>query len=321
MRTACRDLNGPGSVTRFNVEGLANVVGNGSCPTSAQRFHLRNRQFFYGLLLLFVFGSGLPLAKLTAAELQYPLAVVAAADGSVYIADRNLPGIWKLAGEEVKPFFTGSKTFRTPLNAVRCLALDRNGLLLAGDSATREIYRFSADGQPTPLTTGGVGIPMAITLTADGNLVVSDVEIQRLVEVPAAGGPPKIVASINGVRGLATDSQGRIWAASNGGTDALVRFSRDWSQREVLVAGQPFEFSHHLVLGTDDETAYLVDGYGKTVWKIGADRKPEKLVESGLKNPVGLCWKGSDLLVADPHLKQVLELSPTGALRVLPGLK
>ncbi|MFM9068734.1 MAG: hypothetical protein ACKOUR_15600, partial [Planctomycetota bacterium] len=94
-----------------------------------------------------------------AEELGYPLAVAASATGPIYLADRNLPGIWKVEGDKLSLFFQASKKFRTPLNAVRCLTLDRQGKLLAGDSATRDIYRFDEQGQPVALTKGQIGIP------------------------------------------------------------------------------------------------------------------------------------------------------------------
>ena len=85
-----------------------------------------------------------------AQEMQYPVGAAVAEDGTVYIADRNFHGIWKFAGGKLDKFFEGSIKFRTPLNAVRCVALDHQGKLLAGDSATREVYRFDDAGKPVP---------------------------------------------------------------------------------------------------------------------------------------------------------------------------
>ena len=89
-----------------------------------------------------------------AQELNYPLAVAAADDGTLYIADRYLPGVWKVTNGKTEVYFQGSKKFRTPLNAVRCVAIDKQGRLLAGDSATREVYRFDESAKPKPLTGG-----------------------------------------------------------------------------------------------------------------------------------------------------------------------
>ncbi|HBL43028.1 MAG TPA: hypothetical protein DDZ90_06490, partial [Planctomycetaceae bacterium] len=83
-------------------------------------------------------------------------------------------------------FFTGSKVFRTPLNAVRCVAIDKEGHVLAGDSSTREVYRFEKAGaKPQPLTNGGIGIPMDVVVLKNGDLLVSDLELQQIWKVPA----------------------------------------------------------------------------------------------------------------------------------------
>ena len=64
-------------------------------------------------------------STLFAQEMQYPLDVVEADKQTAYVADRNLPGVWKITDGKAEIFFKGSKKFRTPLNAVRCLAIDK----------------------------------------------------------------------------------------------------------------------------------------------------------------------------------------------------
>jgi hypothetical protein len=86
------------------------------------------------------------------AELNYPVSIAVTNSGVIYLADRNLPGVWKIEGDKLTLFFEGSRTFRTPLNAIRCVAIDRDGKLLAGDSSTRDVYRFDDSGKPVGLT-------------------------------------------------------------------------------------------------------------------------------------------------------------------------
>jgi sugar lactone lactonase YvrE len=238
------------------------------------------------------------VSALPAAEMQYPLSIAAAESGPIYVADRNLPGVWKVADGKLELFFEGSKKFRTPLNAVRCVAVDPKGRLVAGDSSTREIYRFSPEGKPEPLSKAGIGIPMAIAFNSQGEILVCDLEIHRIVKVPEAGGEATIVAEVPAPRGIAVDSQDRIWVVSHG-KNQIVRILPG-GKIETVVEGQPFQFPHTLVL--DKElNAYLCDGYAKTVWKVGSDGKPVKLVEGGpLKGPVGIALQGDRLLVADP---------------------
>ncbi len=248
--------------------------------------------------------------------MQYPLAAAVGTDGVVYVADRDLPGVWKLTDNKWSVYFQGSKKFRTPLNAVRCLAIDPQGKLLAGDSATREIYRFDDAGQPQPLTKGNVGIPMALAVAKDGTIYASDLEIQRIVKIPAEGGEPSEFAELAATRGLAIDAEGRLIAVCHG-KNAVIRFSADGKERETLVEGRPFQFSHHVVLGPKGE-AYIADGYAKTIWKVEGKAAPVALVAGEpLKNPVGLAWQGTDLLIVDPHVKAVLRRTTDGKLEVL----
>jgi hypothetical protein len=96
---------------------------------------------------------------LVAEEMQYPLSVAAVGEDSLVVADRMLPGLWKLGGGKAEILFQGQKTFRTPLNAVRAVAVAADGTVHAADSATRDVFKI-VDGQPVPLTQGKIGIPV-----------------------------------------------------------------------------------------------------------------------------------------------------------------
>jgi outer membrane protein assembly factor BamB len=246
----------------------------------------------------------------------YPLAAAVADDGTIYVADRDLPGVWKFSDGKWSIYFQGSKKFRTPLNAVRCLAIDHQGKLLAGDSSTREIYRFDAAGQPQPLTKGGIGIPMSLAVGKDGSIYAGDIEIQRIVKIPAEGGTPEIIAEVTAPRGLTIDDAGRLWVVSHG-KDAVIRLSPDGKQREVIAEGRPFQFQHHIVLGKAGE-AYVADGYAKTIWKVIPGEKPVAFFTGEpLKNPVGLGWWKDELLIVDPHCKAAFHRTVDGKLEVI----
>jgi sugar lactone lactonase YvrE len=262
------------------------------------------------VLALTCLSSGLMGRLCQGQEMQYPLAVVKAANETIYVADRNMPGIWKFEGGQLSVYFEGSKRFRTPLNAVRCLALDAQGNLYAGDTSTREIYRFDAEGQPEPLTKGQTGIPMGIVFDSNGKMFVADLERQAILQVSASGEVTEFV-SIQGPRGIAIDKQDRIWVLTNTG-DALVRFGPDKS-KEVLIAGTPFEFANQLVLD-ESENAYLCDGYAKAVIFVPRDGSPQKLASGEpLKHPVGITLASEVLLIADPHAKAIFSLSKDGS--------
>ena len=271
-------------------------------------------------ILSVMFCSCLAVCSAEESGMKYPLAAAVGADGIVYVADRDLPGVWKFADNKWSVYFQGSKKFRTPLNAVRCLAIDHEGKLLAGDSSTREIYRFDEAGQPQPLTKGNIGIPMAMTVAKDGTIYASDIEIQRIVKIPAAGGEPSEVTELAATRGLTMDAEGRLIAVCHG-KNAIIRLSVDGKEKEVLLEGRPFQFSHHVVIGTAGEL-YVADGYAKTIWKVEGKAAPVAIhAGEPLKNPVGLAWRGAELLIVDPHVKAVLRRTGEGMLEVLSDSK
>jgi streptogramin lyase len=261
------------------------------------------------LLIVFVLMLAYAPAA-AAAEPQYLLGIAADSSGKVFLADRELPGVWQLADGKLSLFFQGSKKFRTPLNAVRCVAIDNDGKVLAGDSATRDVFRFGDDKQPVPLTKGEIGIPMSIVVLKSGDLLVADLEVHRIVRVPAAGGKPTVFAQITAPRALALDKDERLWVISHG-KDAIVRFGAD-AKPEVVLPGRPFEFPSVIVVD-DNLTAYVCDTYAKAIWKVPAGKSPEKLVTGEpLVSPVGMARQGGDLLVADPRAKAIVRVTPEG---------
>jgi len=236
-------------------------------------------------------------------ELQYPLAVVADRAGTVYVADRNLPGVWRIQAGKPEIYFQAQAQFRTPLNAVRCLALDREGRLLAGDSATREVYRFDDQRQPVPLTAGTIGIPMALAVDRAGEIFVADLESHAIYKLPAAGGQPVLFASVPAPRGMAFDQQDHLWVVSHGAIPVL-KIAPDKSVANIVT--QPiFQFAHQIVLDMAGD-GYVTDGYGQCVWKLTPGQDPQKLYTGPpLKNPVGICLRDQQLLIADPHQQMI----------------
>jgi len=250
-----------------------------------------------------------------AAEFQYPLDIATAKDGTIFLADRKLPGTWKVKDGKAAVFFQGSKKFRTPLNAVRCVIVDAEGKLISGDSSTRQVYRHADDGKPQPLLTSktGAGIPMGMAVDSKGNLFISDLEIHRIWKVSAKGGEPEIFAEVSAPAGMTIDDKDNLWVVTRSGKKQLVQVAPD-GKVTTIVAERVMQFPHHIVLG-DDGTAYITDGYAKAVWKIAPGGKPEKWVSGEpLVNPVGIAKQGKDILVVDPHAKAVFSINPDGKL-------
>lgn len=248
---------------------------------------------------------------------QYPLSVAAAADGSLYVADRMLPGVWKVADGKSTVFSRGKKQFRTPLNAIRAVAVSADGSVFVGDSATREVYRLADDGTASPLTDGGIGIPVDIAIDSKGQLFVSDLETQRIWKVPAAGGTPEELVQLAAPRGLFVDNQDRLWAIAASGEAPLVRVAADGSV-EPVVTSRAFEFPHDVVVA-EDGTAIVSDNYARCLWKVSVEGQVTKLSEGDpLVGPVGLAaGSGGGVLVADPRAKTIFLADNTGTLTVV----
>ena len=247
--------------------------------------------------------------------LVYPLDVSVTADAkTLYLVDRKLPGLWKAGADgKLAVFFQASKKFRTPLNAVRCIAADGKGGLLVGDSGTREVYRFSADGKSTPLTKGGIGIAMGIAVNAKGTIFVSDLELQRIWTVPAAGGDPKEFAVLPAPRGMTFDKKGQLWVVSGGPRNQLVKIAADGKITPV-VKDRTFVYPNDVAVSADG-TAFVSDGYADCIWKVSADGKTSKWVSGKpLDNPVGLDWQGTTLLVVDSRAGKLFSITPDAKL-------
>jgi sugar lactone lactonase YvrE len=277
------------------------------CPHPEAWLHLPS----WGAMALLLLGGHFAASQ----ELDYPISLAVHPSGALYLADRNLPGVWRLEGDRLSLFHQASKKFRTPLNAIRCVAVDRDGKLLAGDSATCDVYRFDESGRPQPLTAQGkpygqIGIPMSIVADAQGDLLVSDLETHRLWKVPRSGGKAESLFSLPAPRGLFYDAQRRIWAISG---RTLVRISAG-GEKETVVGDGVFSFPHSVAV-QENGTAFVADGAAKTIWKVAPGAKPEPWVRGEpLDNPVGLDQYQGKLLVADPRAKAVFEIDSAGKL-------
>jgi streptogramin lyase len=259
-----------------------------------------------------------------AEEFHYPLKPAVAANGSVYVADLKLPGIVVVQNGTIEKFFTAAKKIGTPLFRVRCVALDHNGKVLAGDSGTREVYRFDEPGKPTPLTKGaqaGIGIPMAIAVDSKGNILVADLEAQAIWKIPPKGGAAEKFADVPAPCGMAIDEKDTLWVVSRSKRQ-LFKVSPE-GKVEAAVSDRPFQFPNDVALDGKGNV-FVSDGYAKTIWKLASGGKPTSwIADKQLINPVGLAWHDGSLLIADPNPQaktgQVYKADATGKLSPLVG--
>jgi sugar lactone lactonase YvrE len=249
--------------------------------------------------------------------LVYPQGLATRGEQEVFVADLDAHVIWKIEGTNCAVYFAGRKELRTPMNRPRALAIDHEGRLLAGCSATREIYRFDADGQPVALTGGGIGNPMGIAVNRAGDLLISDLELACIWKVPSTGGKPEKFAEVLAPRGVTIDAEDRLWVVS-GREDkgSLVRVSPD-AKAEPVVAELAFTFP--LDVAVDKKgAAYVSDGYAATIWKIEPGGKPLAWVKGDpLKSPTSLAWQGPNLLVSDPLASKIFKIDAEGHAEAL----
>ena len=250
-----------------------------------------------------------------AEEWDYPLSVAASASGTLFVADRELARRLAIGRRSVEAFVQRQQEVQDAFECSPVRGAGRRRQAAGWDSSTRDIFRFDDAGQPQPLTAQGqpfgqIGIPMDIAVDAEGNLLVADLELHRIVKVPKAGGNAEKVVEVNAPRGLCYDGQKQLWIISG---RKLVRLAPDGKLETIVDAGV-FEFPHTVVV-QGDGLAYVCDGYAKAIWKIAPGQKPEKWVSGApLVNPVGMDLLGDKWIVVDPHAKAVFEIDASGKL-------
>ncbi len=247
-----------------------------------------------------------PAVEPAPAEVTYPRAVAVDGD-SLLVVDLDLPGIWKVTGEQRELYVRGTKLLRKPMNRPWCVAVHPGGGILVGDSATREIYAIaSPDAELKPLTSGRVGIPMALAVDAEGKMIyVGDAEKRAVFAVPIAGGEPELIARVN-ARGLAFDSSGNLWAVTPDAA-AVQKIDVQAKKAETVIDGRPYQFPNGLTWTGDH--GYVTDTYSKSIWKFTADGETEKWLEGDvLDRPVGIASNEKSVFVADAVKKQVFEI-------------
>jgi streptogramin lyase len=248
----------------------------------------------------------------------YPLDAVANADGTLFIVDRNLPGIRRWSPEGLTVFVQGSKKFREPLNAPRCLALTPDGALIIGDSATRDLYRINAEGKPQAITGGKIGIPMDLAIAADGTIYIADLETRTVLKIAPNSTFPELFVKLN-ARGLCLDNAGNLWVVTQD-NEQLVKVTAD-GKTEVIVATRLFDFPHQVIVNAAGE-ALLTDGYAKAVWKVVPGQAPQKVFQGEpLINPVGISLLGTDWIVTDPRAAKVIKFDSANQPSVLVEVK
>jgi sugar lactone lactonase YvrE len=123
--------------------------------------------------------------------------------GDLYVSDGGI--IW-----EVQPNGTQSSMFLNVTSSTG-LAMDGAGNLYVSDGAGSQVVEYTHGVQ---ISVGsGWAFPEGLAFDAAGDLFVADFNDARVVELPAGGGSPVTIASINGPMGVALDTAGDVFIA------------------------------------------------------------------------------------------------------------
>ncbi len=176
--------------------------------------------------------------------------ILAAEDGSVYIAQRNPPRIWKVDPDGIlSVVFDGADTFAVDehgevrwVRSVAGLAFDAAGRLHFSDSSGGHIYRLEPDGSLFPITLSTAGqergpfyFPYDIIFTPQGDIYLSQFSkgvVRRLREGETGqvvvgslnlqgDGGPATAARLSSPSDISFDGLGRLYIADV--NNAVVR--------------------------------------------------------------------------------------------------
>ncbi len=254
----------------------------------------------------------------TARTLVRPFGVAVAADGTVYVADPDLPGVLRTdpAGETT-PLSCPGREWGSPIAA----ALGQRGDLLVADAGAGEVVRISPDGGACRiLGAGALERPTGVA-EAGGRILVADPPRHQIVVIAADGA----VAERWGRHGA---GEGELnfptaVAAAPDGTvlvvDALnfriVRLAADG--RTAGTFGAPGDegagFARPKGVATDgDGRVYVSDAQRDLVLVFDAAGRFEYAAGAPgsspghVQHPAGLAVANGRLFVADSHNRRVL---------------
>ena len=261
------------------------------------------------------FGDGGPA---TAAELNAPMSVAVATDGTLYIADTGNQRIRAVQGGTITTFagsgargFTGDGGPATAaaLNQPVALALDATGALLVCDQGNERVRRISAGqiatvagngvqgfaGDGETATSAELNEPSGIAVSTDGRVFIADTDNQR-IRVLTTNGTISTFAG-TGVAGVSGD----------GGPASAAQLSRPIglaidAANNLLVAD---ENNHRLRRIAPDGTITTIAGGGRQC----ASPDGAVAISSAQNQPTGAAVSGFGWpIIGDPanHTVQIL---------------
>ena len=184
-----------------------------------------------------------PVQTTFAGGFNGPLGVVADGAGNIYVADTQNRRVVKIAPDgsqtnygsgyfsptglamdgagdlfvldsgmlfEVQPNGTQSSMYLNVTSSTG-LAVDGAGNIYVSDGYNNQVVEYTHGVQMS--VGSGWSYPGGLAIDAAGDLFVADFNNARVVELPASGGSPVTIASVDGPRGIALDAAGDVFVA------------------------------------------------------------------------------------------------------------
>lgn len=250
----------------------------------------------------------------TEARFSDPFGVVAAPDGSIYIADagesqsiRRLStdgSVTTLAGGSrgFADGFARSAQFNTPSG----LAMGADGTLYVADTGNDAIRRVTPEGVVSTVVGPGAGLngPLGVAVHPDGRLIVADTYNDRIVVVR----PPYFALEpydgfFDTPSDVAVDAEGRIHVAELG-SGAVRRLSRDGISAPIAAAVGG-GWLRPVALTVGDGSLFVTDDRGRIL---------EITEEGGMRLVAGSTSGFAEGVGSDARFR-----SPSGIAFVAPG--
>lgn len=253
------------------------------------------------------------------------------------------------AGSGVRGYADGAPTkarFHDPF----AVAIDKRGALYVADAGDiGRIRKIDPDGSVTTLP-GSFDTPSGVAADREGNVIVADTGANRIRRIRPDGAVitlagdgvagyrdgPAAQARFNGPIGVASDDHGNVYVTDSY-NDRIRLITADGEVRTLAGQGAPgFADGQGGMAAFDTPTGIAVDRHGAVliadtgndaIRKIGPDGRVSTLARTdpgdgaGLLNGiVGLVptWDGF-LYIASFDRGRIVQMSPSGALRVLVG--
>lgn len=260
----------------------------------------------------------LPSIATESAPWQSPLDIAISHDGSYFVADRKLPGIWRVKDGQTTTFYKGPANPKAPMGMIRSLFVAADGTLFASDAATKDVYAVSPSGEIKPLARNSVGISNSISVV-DRTVYVADIEQQKIWRFPADGlgiaQQPTLFADVPGCRGLHIDELGFIWVVSTI-QPQLRKYTGD-GKFDPVFENVVFEFPQQIYV-TIEGTAYITDSSAKTVWKLERGGQPEKwLSDPHLLTPTRIVQQGDHFIVSDAKANSLFRVTKDAHIELM----